>query len=72
MGVKQSKRSVDITETSTKGEIEGFGNEGKVEKIVDGVMEKVAANGHVENDLQIGIGTLMRLRVLLVFLPGEL
>ncbi|EEB20324.1 hypothetical protein Phum_PHUM612060 [Pediculus humanus corporis] len=52
MGVKQSKRSVDITETSTKGEIEGFGNEGKVEKIVDGVMDKMVVNGHVDGDLQ--------------------
>lgn len=58
MGVRQSKRSVDITETSTKGEIEGFGNEGKVEKLVDGVMEKVAVNGHVDSDLQVRFHSL--------------
>lgn len=54
MGARQSKRSVDITGTPTKGEVEGIGNEGKLEKIVDGVVsEKVAANGHVEGELQV-------------------
>lgn len=54
MGARQSKRSVDITGTPTKGEVEGIGNEGKLEKIVDGVVaEKVAANGHVEAELQV-------------------
>lgn len=54
MGPRQSKRSVDITSTPTKGEVEGIGNEGKLEKIVDGVIaEKVAANGHVEGELQV-------------------
>lgn len=53
MGAKQSKRSMDITGTPVKGEVEGLGHEGRLEKIVEGVVEKVAANGHVEPELQV-------------------
>lgn len=53
MGAKQSKRSMDVSGSPVKGEVEGLGNEGKLEKIVEGVVEKVAANGRVEAELQV-------------------
>lgn len=53
MGAKQSKRSMDISGSPVKGEVEGLGHEGRLEKIVEGVVEKVAANGHVEPELQV-------------------
>lgn len=55
MGPRHSKRSLDMAGTPTKSEIEGVGNTGKLEKIVDGIVEKVAANGHVDGELQVCI-----------------
>uniref|UniRef100_A0A6P7GAY2 A-kinase anchor protein 200-like n=1 Tax=Diabrotica virgifera virgifera TaxID=50390 RepID=A0A6P7GAY2_DIAVI len=55
MGAKQSKRSVDITNTPTKGEVEAVGEgEGRVVKIGDADI-KATTNGAVPHtDLEIG------------------
>ncbi|KAL0267552.1 UNVERIFIED_CONTAM: hypothetical protein PYX00_009797 [Menopon gallinae] len=53
MGPRHSKRTLEIAVTPTKSEIEGVGEAGKLEKFVDGIVEKVvAANGHVDGELQ--------------------
>jgi len=44
---------MDVSGSPVKGEVEGIGHEGKLEKIAEGVIEKVAANGHVEAELQV-------------------
>ncbi|XP_031349853.1 uncharacterized protein LOC116175728 isoform X1 [Photinus pyralis] len=52
MGAKQSRRSVDITTTPKKGEIESpIEGEGKVEKISD-LETKIATNGSIHNEIE--------------------
>lgn len=55
MGARQSKRSVDITTTPKKGEIDGQPLDGKLEKIEDGVEKPAQANGatHLPPDAQV-------------------